>query len=50
MILAETCVNSFLCVSYEFFAEAISNPRTRAAIVAISPVPSFTKSFESVLR
>src|SRR4030095_12081342 len=40
---------SVLCLSYELLAEATTRPRTRAAIVAISPITSFTRSFDSVL-
>jgi len=50
MISAETCNSWFRRVSYVLFAEAISRPRTSAAIVAIRAIPSFTTSFVSVLR
>ena len=49
-MFAAICVNSLLRVSYELLAEAVGNPSTRAAIVAMTPIPSFTSSFESVLR
>jgi DNA-binding transcriptional MocR family regulator len=48
-ILADICATSLLCASKELLAEAISRLRTRAAIVAISPIPSFTTSLESAL-
>jgi hypothetical protein len=41
---------ALLCVSYVPFAVAISNPRTSAVSVAISPIPSLTTSFESALK
>jgi len=40
----------FLCASYEPLAEATSNPRTRAVIVATRPMASFTVSLVSALR
>src|SRR5262245_9799835 len=47
---AASCVTSLLWASYELFAEEISRLSTSAAIVASSPIPSFTTSFESELR
>ncbi len=41
---------SSVTAGLRFSAEAISRPKTGAAIVAMSPVPNFTRSFESVLR
>jgi hypothetical protein len=41
---------SSVTAGLRFSAEAISRPKTRAAIVAINPVPNFTRSFESVFR
>jgi hypothetical protein len=34
----------------ELFADAVSKPKTKAAIVAIRPIASFTTSFDSGLR
>ena len=48
--LLDISVSSLFCVSYEDLAEAISKPRTRAAIVATSPIPTITASFESELK
>src|SRR5262245_26711823 len=50
MMLADICVNSLRCELNEVWAAPISRPRTSAAIVAISPVPSLTMSFESALK
>lgn len=46
-MFAANCVNPFLCASKELLAEATKSPNTRAAMVAISPIPSFTTSLES---
>src|SRR6516162_9561457 len=50
MISAEACSSWLPRVSKVPFADEISRPRTNAAIVAISAIPSFTTSFVSVLR
>jgi hypothetical protein len=50
MISAATWTSWLLRVSNALFAEATNRLRTSADIVAISAIPSFTTSFESVLR
>jgi hypothetical protein len=45
MILAAKRLTWLAWVSYELFAEAISRPSTRAAIVPMSPVHNRTTSF-----
>jgi len=47
---AETCVSWLLRVSNALLAEATNRLRTSADIVAISAIPSFTTSFESLLK
>ncbi len=50
IIFEPVCTSPLFIVSKLLFAEAISSPRTRAARVAIMPIPSFTASFDSSLR
>ena len=47
---AETWVSWLLRVSNALLAEATNRLRTSADIVAISAIPSFTTSFESLLK
>src|SRR6266436_3471582 len=50
MISAETCNSWLLRVSKDVLAEAIKRLKTSADIVAISAMPSFTTSFDSLLK
>ncbi len=47
MTLTAACVSSSLILSNEPLADDTSRPRTSAAIVAMTPVASFTVSLEA---
>ena len=47
---AEACISWLLRVSNALLAEATNRLKTSADIVAISAIPSFTTSFESLLK